>query len=122
MKRVRFVYPDRPERPVEVALETFEAYRTSGNARYAGIRLADAESERIYAAEYGGVRAEPSTAGEAPAPSRPDDSEALPDGYHAEHAGGGYYYLFGPGGPIEGPSNGKFQGLEAAADVAWADL
>lgn len=52
---------------------------------------------------------------------RPDDAEALPPGYEIDHKGGGYYELSGPDGVIEGPSNGRHQGKDGAADAAWAD-
>lgn len=53
---------------------------------------------------------------------RPEDPEALPPGYEASHGGGGYFTLHGPSGAIAGPSNGKWQGLDATADAAWADF
>lgn len=53
--------------------------------------------------------------------ARPTDPEALPPGYEAEHAGAGYYVLTAPGAAVvEGPSKGKFQGKDGAADGAWA--
>ena len=48
------------------------------------------------------------------------ESEALPDGYSATKAGGGYYTLKGPDGVvIKGPSNKKWQGADGAALAAW---
>lgn len=43
----------------------------------------------------------------------------LPDGYTMESQGGGYYFLQGPSGAvIPGPSNGKWQGKDAAIQAA----
>lgn len=48
-------------------------------------------------------------------------SQELPDGYRTERAGGSYFHLFGPDDePIEGPSNGKWQGKDAAIEAAQA--
>ena len=49
-----------------------------------------------------------------------ESGSALPDGYEIEAAGGGgYYHLFGPEAQlIEGPSNGKWQGKDAALKAA----
>lgn len=47
----------------------------------------------------------------------------FPEGYRAVHAGGGYYHVHGPDGSmVEGLSNGKWQGLDGAAQGAWADV
>lgn len=52
---------------------------------------------------------------------RPDDPEALPDGYTAEHVAGGYYTVTAPdGSAVEGPSGGKWQGRDGAAAGARA--
>lgn len=49
------------------------------------------------------------------------DSGDLPPGYELTGGSGGYHGLRGPDGVIEGPSNGKWQGAEAAAEAAWND-
>ena len=55
------------------------------------------------------------------APPAPSEDEELPDGYTATHMSGGYFILTGPDGDeIPGPSNGKYQGLDAAVLAARA--
>lgn len=57
-----------------------------------------------------------------PAVRPANDPEALPPGYELEGGKGGYYTLKDPDGEvIEGPSNGKHQGEDGAADAAWID-
>lgn len=55
--------------------------------------------------------------------ARPDDSErnpTLPDGYAMNNEGGGYYMLWDAEGEVvPGPSNGKWQGADGAAQGAW---
>jgi len=54
-----------------------------------------------------------------PTPNTGDDTPTLPEGYEVEHAGAGYFFLMGPDGQaIEGPSNGKWQGRDAAIAAA----
>lgn len=51
------------------------------------------------------------------------DPEALPDGYTLSGGEGGYWALYRPDGVIvPGPSNGKWQGRDGAADAAWLDV
>ena len=45
--------------------------------------------------------------------------EDLPKGYKAKKAKGGYFTVTGPDGIVEGPSNGKWQGRDGAAQGAW---
>lgn len=54
--------------------------------------------------------------------ARPEDPEALPPGYTAEKSGprSSYFILSGPdGSEVPGPSNGKWQGADGAAQGAW---
>lgn len=50
------------------------------------------------------------------------EPKELPPGYTRTHTNGGYYEVRDADGEaVEGPSNGKFQGKDGAAEGAWAD-
>lgn len=80
--------------------------QVAGSIEPKGEAAGDSEAQEGGEADTGG--------GDAPA-----TSEGFPEGYRYEPKKGGYGFLYGPSGAaIPGPSNGKWQGEDAAQQAA----